>query len=351
MAGERGFAMGELRKSRRVEPTAFLAIAGAALLVGLFVYGTASGSKGAQQADPSGQGDWKSAAKLPIHASEMGAVSLGGRIYVGGGLAGPSNDYTGVTTTFQYYDPQLDRWYALAPLPADLHHLGLTTTNSAIYLTGGYQGDDFTPDMRAVWSYRPIHNVWQRVAYMPAPRAAHASVGIGDRLYVVGGVGTGSSALWVYDPETNTWDTSRPPLPTIREHLTAAEVGGKLYVIGGRWGGQGNMRTLEIYDPTTNTWTRGRDMPTARSGLTSAVVGGLIHVTGGEDLGSSHTFDEHEVYDPATDTWATYPKLPTSRHGLPSAALNGRWYVIGGGTQAGGGTYSTLSNLVEVFVP
>ena len=106
---------------------------------------------------------------------------------------------------------------------------------------------------------------------------------------------------------------------------------------------------IEEYDPNTNTWTRKHDMPTARGGLTSATLGGLIHVTGGEDLGSSNTFAEHEVYDPTTDAWATYPPLPTSRHGLASAVVGGRWYVIGGGLQAGGGTYGSLSNLVEVF--
>jgi N-acetylneuraminic acid mutarotase len=227
----------------------------------------------------------------------------------------------------------------------------MAASRSAVYVTGGYDGEDFNPDVRAVWSYRPTLGFWVAAADMPAPRAAHASVGIGDLIYVVGGVGTGSNALWVYNSVADTWDTSRPPLPTPREHLAAATVGGKLYVIGGRWGGQGNLRTLEIYDPATNTWTRGRDMPTARGGITASAVGGLIHVTGGEDLGSSRTYEQHEVYDPATDTWATYPRLPTSRHGLASAAVDGRWYVIGGGMLAGGGTYSSLSNAVEVFVP
>ena len=68
-------------------------------------------------------------------------------------------------------------------------------------------------------------------------------------------------------------------------------------------------------------------------------------------MSGARTFDQHEAYSPATDTWATLPALPTARHGLASAAVAGRWYVLGGGAQAGGATYNTLTNLVEVFTP
>jgi hypothetical protein len=41
--------------------------------------------------------------------------------------------------------------------------------------------------------------------------------------------------------------------------------------------------------------------------------------------------------------------MPTSRHGLPSASIDNRWYVIGGGLLAGNQTYTSLTNIVEVF--
>jgi hypothetical protein len=236
-------------------------------------------------------------------------------------------------------------------MPAPLHHLGMAALGGRIYVTGGYDEEDFNVDVDAAWAYDPAANSWSAVADMPSPRAAHASVAMGGLLYVVGGVGDNSTQLWTYDPATNTWDASRAPLPTAREHLTAAEVGGKLLVIAGRWFPSGNLATVEEYDPATDTWTTRASLPTARSGLTSATLDGRVHVTGGEDLGTSDTFPQHEVYDPAAGSWATFPPLPTSRHGIPSAVLGGRWYVFGGGLLAGNQTYSSLTNIVEVWVP
>jgi hypothetical protein len=322
------------------------------LTFGVFLATLALAFSGALRAAPTGgSGYWTTAAPMPIYRSEMAAAVLDGRIYVGGGLAGDTQYFTGTTTAFQYYDPAANAWSNAAPMPAPLHHLGMAALGGRIYVTGGYDGEDFNIDVEQAWAYDPGANAWSPIADMPAPRAAHAAVALGGLLYVVGGVGPDSARLWTYDPATNTWDASRAPLPAPREHLTAAAVGGKLYAIAGRWFPPGNVATLEEYDPVANTWTARASIPTARSGLTSAALDGRIHVTGGEDLASSNTFPQHEVYDPATGSWASYPPLPTSRHGLPSAVLDGKWYVIGGGLLAGNQTYSSLTNIVEVWVP
>jgi N-acetylneuraminic acid mutarotase len=305
----------------------------------------------ARAGNPSGAGSWSTAAPMPIYRSEMSAAVLNGKIYVAGGLAGSSPQYEATTDAFQAYDPATNTWAEAPRMPDNLHHLGIASLDGSIYVTGGYDDSDFNVDVSATWVFSSATQTWTQAADMPGPRAAHASVGIGGLLYVVGGVGFNPTALWVYNPATNTWDASRAPLPTAREHLTAAQVDGKLYVIAGRWFGSGNLGTVEVYDPATNTWASRAGLPTPRSGLTSAVLAGRIHVTGGEDLGSLDTYYQHEVYDPATNTWATFPRMPTARHGLASGAATGKWYVIGGGLQASGGTYSTLSNLVEVFTP
>ena len=87
------------------------------------------------------------------------------------------------------------------------------------------------------------------------------------------------------------------------------------------------------------------DLPTARSGITAAEVGGWVYVFGGE--GSDGTFRENEAYNPVRDTWQTMAPMPTGRHGLGSAVVRGRIYVISGGPTPGG----SFSNLNEVFIP
>ena len=162
-------------------------------------------------------------------------------------------------------------------------------------------------------------------------------------------LGHGPRRLWVYDPESNTWDASKARIPTKREHLAVAVMDGRLYVVGGRWRGIGNLAALEIYDPATDTWRRGPDMPTPRGGLTAAAAGQQVHVTGGEAFSPGRTFGQHEAYDPKIDRWSTLAELPTARHGLTSAVVDERWHVIGGGTRAGAMTFFSLTDLVEVF--
>jgi N-acetylneuraminic acid mutarotase len=136
-------------------------------------------------------------------------------------------------------------------------------------------------------------------------------------------------------------------MPSAREHLSAAVVNGRAYVIGGRWQDRGNVGTVEEYDPEADTWRERAPLPTARGGLTAAAVNGRIHVVGGEAFGPERTFGEHEVYDPAADAWESAPPMPVARHGLASAGLDGRFYVIAGGRTAG----LSVSDITEIFVP
>ena len=70
------------------------------------------------------------------------------------------------------------------------------------------------------------------------------------------------------------------PMPTARTALAAAEVGGKIYAIGGTDGSH-FLTVVEEYDPASNTWTTKAPMPTARYELAAAEVGGKIYAIGG----------------------------------------------------------------------
>jgi N-acetylneuraminic acid mutarotase len=283
---------------------------------------------------------------MPTARSEIQAAVVEGRIYVAGGLLTAD-----ASRAFEMYDPAADRWRPRATLPVGLHHFGIAALGRRVYVSGGYTDLEFTADNAALWSYDLAADRWSRRADMPAPRAAHAMVALHRRLIVVGGVGPVPRRLWAYDPAADRWTGLDTALPTAREHLAAVALDGKLYVIGGRWHGRGNLSTLEVYDPQTNAWRTGPAMPTPRGGLTAAAAGGRIHVTGGEAFDPGRIFGQHEAFDPRTERWTTLPDLPTPRHGLASAAVGRRWYVIGGATRAGMETFVSLSDRVEIFTP
>src|SRR4029434_2347614 len=75
----------------------------------------------------------------------------------------------------------------------------------------------------------------------------------------------------------------------------------------------------------TGRWTTGTPMPSARTEIAVAEVGGKIYLVGG-----FRGERELEIYDPATDRWSRGASLPRALHHAGAIGLNGKLYVIGG---------------------
>lgn len=109
-------------------------------------------------------------------------------------------------------------------------------------------------------------------------------------------------------------------MPPPRLSLSTAVVNGKIYAIGGIWGGV--ELSTEGYDPVTDTWTEKADMPTPRHDLSTSVVDGKIYAIGGTKTTSGN--------NPATGRWTKGFNMPTSRGWLSTSAVKGKIYAIDG---------------------
>src|SRR3712207_974199 len=78
-------------------------------------------------------------------------------------------------------------------------------------------------------------------------------------------------------------------------------------------------------DQGSGRWTSGRPMPSERSEVAVAEVGGRIYVVGGFD-GQT----ELEIYDPSADRWSRGAPFPRPVHHAAAVGLNGKLFVIGG---------------------
>jgi len=212
-----------------------------------------------------------------------------------------------------------------------------------IYVFGG-QAVVLGPSLTTVEMYDPATDTWDiTLTDMPSGRSllyGSASV-IDGKIYIIGGQGgpgnTPDSSIVVYDPATDTWDTTKADIPTPRVIPAMSVVNGKIYVIGGAtsgdFGSQG-LNTVEAYDPATDTWdTTLTAMPTPRVQMITSAVNGMIFTIGGisEFTGTATFYAKVEVYDPATDTWDdNFTAMPTPRYGLTDGVVNGKIYAIGG---------------------
>jgi len=139
----------------------------------------------------------------------------------------------------------------------------------------------------------------------------------------------------------STWVTKSVDGYTPRTYPCAAEIGGKIYVIGGHItvGQPGALSVVEVYNPTTDSWaspvTKGTF--TARGGASANVVNGKIYVIGGQD-NSGTTVNTVEVFDPATNTWSTPTTTGTftARHRHVAGVVLGKLIIVAGGQGTSG---------------
>ena len=221
---------------------------------------------------------WKKGAPFPEPDEELYGVALNGKMYVIGGW----DDGKAGGVNYEY-NPATDKWTKKQPMPRPAHHAALATANGKIYVMGGF----VVPKDNAI----PVGGAWEPI-----------------------------DNAWEYDPAADSWK-SLPPLPGKRGSALAAEVGGKIYVIGGVTTVEGSkdpfftffgpaqvLSTNEVYDPATNKWESRRPMAVPRNHAFAGAVNDKIYVIGGRTghgfiLSATNT-DVVEEYNPVADMWS-----------------------------------------------
>jgi N-acetylneuraminic acid mutarotase len=187
---------------------------------------------------------------------------------------------------------------------------------------------------------------WFSRAPLPTARQEVAHAVIGGKIYVPGGLGSGgigSTIVEVFDPQANSWSTASP-LPEPLHHLGLAAVNGKLYVLGGYVGNTftSTDRVYE-YNPDSNLWRQKTSMPVRRGAHVAIAHSGKIYVIGGVRGGTAT--GRTDVYDPVFDSWDSVATMPTAREHLAGTAIDSLIYIVGG--RVG----STNTNKLEAYSP
>jgi hypothetical protein len=209
-------------------------------------------------------------------------------------------------------------------------------TIDCVIVVGGHNGRTVATAER----YHPRLEMWTESTPPPPFGGVFdaAAVGIGDRLYLLGGHDgkTPLSDVRVFHSGFCTWEAA-PPMTSRRFQFGAALLGRHIYVVGGN-DGVDAMRSVERYDPTARTWTTTGDLPpmnVKRKGCVAAAgPDGRLYVFGGHD--GRAVLSSCERYDPRTRTWTMLPPMQKRRFGSAVAVVGNRIVVVGGfdGTSA-----------------
>jgi hypothetical protein len=249
---------------------------------------------------------------------------------------------TAVDSTLIYVTP----WHSLAPMPKALVGHGAVSIGGKIYVMGGVPVDGvISSDLNV---YDTSTHVWTSLASMSTRRSSFAVEVLAGRIYVFGGGGSGSMPIRqaeVYDPALNKW-TDLPDMPGIRKNHASAVVGGKVYLIGGssysaNW--QDRMKAIDVYDPALNTWSSFNTAIPFEMDMQAVTLGSDVYVF------SHYLRNSGEFYrfNPLADTWTRMGMIPYGMDGDSrrltefSLQTSGGEIVVLGGTSRQMGYYQT----------
>jgi len=128
-----------------------------------------------------------------------------------------------------------------------------------------------------------------------------------------------------------------------RTEVSAARVGGAIFVVGGFVSPDQTTAAVERYDIRRDRWTRVSPLPVAVNHAAAAAHHGRLYVYGGyTDSSFGPVTAALQSYNPGTDSWSLLPQSPTPRAAAGLAAIHGRLYAVGGA--AGGRVLTTLES-------
>jgi outer membrane protein assembly factor BamB len=163
---------------------------------------------------------------LPTARSDLVAVSLGGRAYVLGGYDGN----TPSPAVLQTSDGR--HFSSVTQLPVPVRYPAAAVSGQTIYVFGGETASGQPTD--AIQQVDAATGAARVIGRLPNPLDHASAVGLGGRIYVLGGSvnGAASARVLAFDPSTGNASVSgRLPMPV--SNAAAATVGDSGYLVGG----------------------------------------------------------------------------------------------------------------------
>lgn len=316
------------RTTSRRAPPALLAVVAA--------FAVAAGGIAQAQDDP--PGIW-SAETGGARFAQGGSATDGTYLYVvGGDQTHPSIPHPMGFQQVRRYDPAGNTWIDRALFPFPVYSNAVAHYNGSLFSFGGVNLNDTTTSV--IRSYSIANDAWDPAVTgnLSAARYDAAAATLGDRIYVTGGFNGGSMNVNDEFNPANGTVTVRAALPAALccHTLTAVPSMDRLYAVGGL--GTGNVvvaTTYEYTPPPGDTWNARQSMQDAGGNLqprqqaASFELQNRVYVTGGFFGGAFNTTWE---YNPAANTWARRADMGAARNLHGAAAIGVRGYVYGGMT-------------------
>lgn len=242
---------------------------------------------------------WESLAPLPQPRAGIAVAALNGQLYAMGGHTRPRmNRYEPAQPHPEVwrYDPATDQWSEVAALPIALGGASAISIGGQIYLFGGV--DDQGTITNVTYRYDPTGDTWHSGPEIPGPgRAFAAAALLGNEIALVGGY-PALDLVHFYNPNTNSWREGTPlqqgrhsfglTAATLGNHTTSDDT--TLYAVGGAIGDQA-IGTVERLNRTQNIWEYmpAVTVPERYGASALSAPGEIVAIGGADNMGNTES--------------------------------------------------------------
>ena len=170
---------------------------------------------------------WSEKEPMPEARADCSSAVVDGKLYVFGGYAKVNNGKVDVRQNTYVYDPMSDSWTEKASVPGNHTYVATSCAyDTKVYVFGGL--DSNSVSYKALYIYDTVNDSWSTGADFPVTEgfSSASAVEYNGKIFVIGGGrdGNPSGNVTVYDPLTDTYDTSRTPMPTPRSFFSLSAV-------------------------------------------------------------------------------------------------------------------------------
>jgi len=266
------------------------------------------------------------AALIKSVSPELSASEIKSRILLN---AKPLNSLIGKVDTNGYLNAAAA--FKTTVEPADLpspsrYGGGYITANGALYAIGGYDGNSFLNNLDI---FNSVTGSWQSYLLPSQYKTAEMSVELyGDNIYAFGGTNGSTAINTVFKLNTKTLGSSYGANMPEELYASASVVlGNKAYIIGGMTD-DGYSSKVFSYDFTNDTWATEADFQFSFAYGKAVAVNGVIYVIGGTN--GYNCIDGIYEYNPTTGKTFLKTELQTPRKDFGVTVFDGKVYIFGG---------------------
>ena len=325
----------------------------------------------------------RSANRYTTNPNRLGGSSaiLNGRLYTAGGCVS-TEDCTNAINTVSYapidVNGNLGAWTNTSvALPADRAWGKLLTAGGSLYYIGG-QSDNSTDYRSEIYYATPVANgnisSWNTASSgLPQARTKFGATSWNNRLYIIGGEGTGSGCsnnicdnVFV-SPQLNnggnisgSWSNSTS-MNVGRSGAAVTAYANNLYIFGG-YDGAGNYHSDSQYaqinasNGLVNNWTFSTSLPKANAFGNAFAANGYMYVVGGKSsesvcepitlvapISANTTINTGNNPTGIGEWYAANEHFDGNRYGASAAYYDGKVYVLGGACASSSGSAQVSS--------